>query len=27
VREPSGRTPAIFALAELVNLCEGKKVL
>jgi len=27
VREPSGRKPAIFALAELINLCEGKRVV
>jgi Fic family protein len=27
VREASGRRPQILALAELVNLCEGKKVL
>lgn len=27
VREGSGRRPQVLALAELVNLCEGKKVL
>lgn len=27
LRESSGRRPQILALAELVNLCEGKKVL
>jgi Fic family protein len=27
LRESSGRSPQILALAELVNLCEGKKVL
>lgn len=27
IRESSGRRPQTLALAELVNLCKGKKVL
>jgi hypothetical protein len=26
VREGAGRRPQVLALAELINLCEGKKV-